>query len=235
MHFATIRHYRTRDFYVALQFAMEQHGVQQYDDFPFVFHPLAVADFAFASGLTDPVGQVALILHDTLEDTPLDAEGLREFVEKKLSFEQKDKERLIQMVKDLTDDVRLEKHERKAAQLVKLPQLPYKTQMGKLADRAVNVGAMGLSKREVSRFYWTHSVEAYGIFKTTLAEVAQATMDVPDEYYLAGVKMLRILRDLLVDIDEKLKIKEAKRKEKEPTFVVLEGTDEMRERLELVV
>lgn len=234
MHFTTVRHLRDRNFYTALQFATKLHAGQEYDGFPFIYHPLAVADLAFAVGLTDPVAQITLILHDTLEDTPLDANGLREFVVHEIKMQDSDKEAIIQGVKDLTDDVKLEKHEQKAAQLEKLPKLSYKTQVLKMADRAVNIGVGGLSLREISRFYWSHSVEAYRIFDTTMYDLRVDSMHSSDEYYQAGKKMLVILRDRLREIDTLLSHKEEKRKANDPKFVPPDGVEELRERLVII-
>lgn len=71
---------------------------------------------------------IAAILHDTLEDTPTDAEELTRLYGEKVA----------DIVLEVTDDKSLNKLERKRLQVVHAPTLSYEAKLVKLSDKLVN-------------------------------------------------------------------------------------------------
>lgn len=116
----------------ALIFAAEKHATQTRKDprkMPYIVHPIGVADLIICSGCTDPDIIRAALLHDVLEDTVC--------IESEI--EERFGERVLSLVKEVTDDKSLPKAERKLAQLKNAPDKSDGATLIKLADKIYNM------------------------------------------------------------------------------------------------
>ena len=117
----------------ALEFAALKHRDQRRKDqvaSPYINHPIALANLlAREGGITDPVVQVAAILHDTLEDTQTTLAELRAAFGAKIAA----------IVWEVTDDTTLPKAERKRLQIEHASKLSHEAKLVKLADKICNI------------------------------------------------------------------------------------------------
>ncbi|HMO79449.1 MAG TPA: HD domain-containing protein [Pyrinomonadaceae bacterium] len=117
----------------AADFAARRHRDQRRkgsDAEPYINHPLDVARMlADIGGIEDPEILAAALLHDTIEDTETTAEELRELFGK----------RITALVLEVTDDMSLQKAERKRLQIDHAPHLSPEAKQIKLADKTSNI------------------------------------------------------------------------------------------------
>lgn len=100
---------------------------------PYINHLLEVAELV-AGALPEPDTNlvIAALLHDTVEDTGVTSDELRE----------RFGEDVAGLVAEVTDDKSLPKAERKRLQIANAPKKSVRAQVIKLADKISNVGAM---------------------------------------------------------------------------------------------
>lgn len=117
----------------AIAFAAKKHTNQRrknVDASPYINHPIEVAALlADDGGVTDTELLVAAILHDTVEDTKTTFEE----IEEQFGAAVRD------LVAEVTDDKRLEKHQRKALQIENAPHKSDRAKQLKIADKTCNV------------------------------------------------------------------------------------------------
>lgn len=117
----------------ALAFAAHKHRAQRRKDkeaSPYINHPIALADvLANEGGVDDAVVLCAAVLHDTIEDTETTAEEIAAQFGAEVAA----------VVLEVTDDKRLPKAERKAAQVAHAPHISRPAQLVKLADKTCNL------------------------------------------------------------------------------------------------
>lgn len=117
----------------AISFAASRHRYQKRKDTlgtPYVNHPIGVACILLEVGQVRDAGiLVAALLHDTLEDTATTEEELARL------FGQ----RVCALVKEVTDDKRLKKDQRKRRQILRAPSLSEGARLIRLADKIANV------------------------------------------------------------------------------------------------
>ncbi len=114
-----------------IRFASEKHKYQTRKDgrIPYINHPIEVAYLLVKVGETDAALLAAALLHDTIEDTKTsDKEILERFGQE-----------VLNIVKEVTDDKKLSKYERKQAQIDHAPHLSRSAKLLKLADKTCNV------------------------------------------------------------------------------------------------
>ena len=117
----------------ALNFSAEKHRNQHrkgVDASPYINHPIGVAHaLVKVGGVEDEATLIAVLLHDTIEDT----EATREVVEEKFG------KAVADLVMEMTDDKRLEKEKRKDLQVKHAPHLSHRAKMIKIADKICNI------------------------------------------------------------------------------------------------
>jgi len=117
----------------AVRFSAEKHRDQRRKGkgrSPYVNHPVEVAERLWnLGGVRDADVIVAALLHDTLEDT----ETPREEIGRRFG------ERVLSLVREVTDDKALPKAERKRLQVEHAPDLSHGAKLIKLADKLCNV------------------------------------------------------------------------------------------------
>ena len=117
----------------SLAFAAHKHRAQRRKDkeaSPYINHPIALADvLANEGGVVDPVTLCAALLHDTIEDTRTTYRELRKAFGNEIA----------DVVMEVTDDMKLEKAERKEHQVVHAPHLSLRAKLVKLADKICNL------------------------------------------------------------------------------------------------
>ena len=117
----------------AVKFSASKHQHQRRKDAaasPYINHPVEVAELLWRiGGVRDVPVIVAALLHDTLEDTETIPEELAE------AFGQT----VLGLVRELTDDKRLPKEERKRLQVEHAPGKSPGAKLIKLADKICNV------------------------------------------------------------------------------------------------
>jgi GTP diphosphokinase / guanosine-3',5'-bis(diphosphate) 3'-diphosphatase len=97
---------------------------------PYINHPLAVADvLANEGGVEDLITLVAALLHDTIEDTQTTADEIAARFGPEAAA----------VVMEVTDDKRLNKHERKQHQVLHAAGISGRAQLVKLADKICNL------------------------------------------------------------------------------------------------
>lgn len=144
----------------AADFAAEKHRDQRRKngDVPYIDHPLAVArSLAVEADVTDPTVLAAALLHDTLEDTATAFDELvREFGAA-----------VAGVVREITDDRRLPKAERKRQQVLHARELSHAARLVKLADKLDNLRDLQRrppptwdASRVAGYFVWAHAVVA---------------------------------------------------------------------------
>jgi guanosine-3',5'-bis(diphosphate) 3'-pyrophosphohydrolase len=117
----------------ALAFAAHKHRAQRRKDkeaSPYINHPIALADLlANEGGVEDPVTLCAALLHDTIEDTETTYAELRRLFGRAIA----------DVVREVTDDKRLDKQVRKELQVAHAPHLTRRARLVKLADKICNL------------------------------------------------------------------------------------------------
>lgn len=143
----------------AALFAAQRHSAQRRKDAvasPYINHPLALAHLlATLGGVTDPDVLCAALLHDTVEDTETSFGEL----------EDRFGARITGIVREVTDDKRLEKRERKRRQIESAARKSHEAKLVKLADKINNLGDILVSppshwsrERKAEYFEWATSV-----------------------------------------------------------------------------
>lgn len=117
----------------AMRFSGEKHGSQTRkgrSNPPYILHPVEVADLLWRIGkVRDPLLVVAALLHDTLEDT----NTLPEEINARFGPD------VLSLVREVSDDKRLEKRERKRLQVERAPHLTHNAKLIRLADKCCNI------------------------------------------------------------------------------------------------
>ena len=116
----------------AAAFAAEKHRHQRRKDeeaSPYINHPVQVAHILVQENIEDPEVLAAALLHDTIEDTNTSLEEL-EIV---FGYE------IAGVVNECTDNKKLNKLERKQAQIDHAAHISHKAKLVKLADKIANV------------------------------------------------------------------------------------------------
>ena len=117
----------------AASFAAAKHSGQRRkgaDRAPYINHPLEVANLLATVGAIEDFDiLIAAILHDTIEDTATpESEIIQKFGP-----------RVAAIVVEVTDDMNLEKHERKEKQVEHAPQLSNEAKQLKMCDKISNI------------------------------------------------------------------------------------------------
>lgn len=100
------------------------------DRAPYINHPLEVANLLISlGGVVDPDILIAAFLHDTVEDTDVTTDEIREM------FGQ----RVAGIVAEVTDDKSLQKQERKIKQVEHAPHLSVEAKQLKMCDKISNI------------------------------------------------------------------------------------------------
>lgn len=120
-------------FVKALKFAAEKHRFERRKDelkSAYITHPIQVVEMLWNTGeVRDIELLTAALLHDVLEDTPTEETEISE------PFGQ----RVLELVKEVSDDKSLPKEERKRLQVKHAPFLSPKAKMLKMSDKICNV------------------------------------------------------------------------------------------------
>jgi len=168
-------------FLKALHFAASKHRNQRRKDkrkTPYINHPIEVCYVLTNIGAVfDPTILTAAILHDTVEDTSTRAEEVNELFGSEIS----------DLVKEVTDDKRLPRFERKKLQVEHAPSLSDAAKQIKLADKISNMRDLlenpprnWNNRRKLDYLEWAEQV-ADG-----LREVNKKLEDAFDELVSAG-------------------------------------------------
>jgi guanosine-3',5'-bis(diphosphate) 3'-pyrophosphohydrolase len=124
----------------ALHFAAEQHRMQRRKDAersPYINHPIALLNVLVNEGnVADTDVLCAAVLHDVIEDC---AETAPDRVRLAAEIEDRFGERVLGIVKEVTDDKDLDKAMRKCLQIEHAGHLSKEAQLVKLADKIVNI------------------------------------------------------------------------------------------------
>jgi guanosine-3',5'-bis(diphosphate) 3'-pyrophosphohydrolase len=116
-----------------LEFSAHKHKNQRRKDAeasPYINHPIALANILVNEGhVTDLETICAALLHDTIEDTETTEAELRAAFGPSIAG----------IVAEVSDDQKLEKHQRKQAQIDHAPHLTAKAKAVKLADKIANL------------------------------------------------------------------------------------------------
>jgi len=143
----------------AAMFAAQKHKDQRHKDpasSPYINHPLALAHvLANECQITDEDIIAAALLHDTIEDTrTTESEICDNFGE-----------RVLGIVKEVTDDKSLPKPVRKRLQIEHAAHLSYEAKLVKLADKICNLRDMAVNppddwpmERRVEYYDWAKAV-----------------------------------------------------------------------------
>jgi len=116
----------------AAAFAAEKHRNQRRKDqdaSPYINHPIQLAYILVQADIEDPAVLAAALLHDTIEDTNTTQDEL-EIV---FGYE------IANIVAECTDDKKLDKLDRKQAQIDHAATISHKAKLVKLADKIANV------------------------------------------------------------------------------------------------
>jgi GTP diphosphokinase / guanosine-3',5'-bis(diphosphate) 3'-diphosphatase len=117
----------------ALHFAADKHRFQRRKDqhaSPYINHPIDLANLLTNEAhITDTVLLAAAILHDTVEDTETTFEELDEAFGPEVTA----------IVAEVTDDTSLPKAERKRLQIEHAPNVSFRAQQLKFADKICNL------------------------------------------------------------------------------------------------
>jgi GTP diphosphokinase / guanosine-3',5'-bis(diphosphate) 3'-diphosphatase len=142
----------------AASFAAERHRDQRRkgkDASPYINHPLALASLLAERGERDPILLMAALLHDTVEDTATSFEDIERAFGKEVA----------DIVREVTDDKRLPKAERKRLQIEHAAHLSRRAKLVKLADKICNLHDMVVSpptdwtlERRREYFDWAKAV-----------------------------------------------------------------------------
>ncbi len=143
----------------AIEFASTKHRDQRRKDAakaPYINHCIRVAAIAETIGLiTDPEQLMAAVLHDTIEDTDTT----------ELEISSLFGERVLNLVKEMSDDKSLDKQRRKELQVEHAPHVSEDVAPLKLADKIANCEDMlvsapqGWAQERVLTYYeWSDAV-----------------------------------------------------------------------------
>ena len=116
----------------AASFAADRHRHQRRKDVnatPYINHPLEVANILAQAGVNDVDVLIAAVLHDTVEDT------CTMYEEVTATFTA----RVGNLVREVTDDKRLSKAERKRLQVLNAPGKSDGAKVIKIADKIANL------------------------------------------------------------------------------------------------
>jgi guanosine-3',5'-bis(diphosphate) 3'-pyrophosphohydrolase len=116
----------------AAAFAAEKHRNQRRKDeeaSPYINHPITLAHILVRARVEDPVVLAAALLHDTIEDTKTTHDELE------IVFGHE----IANIVAECSDDKRLDKLERKQAQIDHAGKISHKAKLVKIADKIANV------------------------------------------------------------------------------------------------
>jgi guanosine-3',5'-bis(diphosphate) 3'-pyrophosphohydrolase len=117
----------------ALLFSAQKHRDQRRkgsSKAPYINHPIQVAEILWSTGgVRDVNTLVAAVLHDTIEDTGVTPDEIRELFG----------EDVLGLVLEVTDDRRLPKMVRKILQVTSAPKKSPRARQIKLADKISNV------------------------------------------------------------------------------------------------
>jgi GTP diphosphokinase / guanosine-3',5'-bis(diphosphate) 3'-diphosphatase len=142
----------------AATFAAERHRDQRRKGkhaSPYINHPLALASLLAERGERDPTLLMAALLHDTVEDTATSFEDIEHAFGREVA----------DIVREVTDDKRLPKAERKRLQIEHAAHLSRPAKLVKLADKICNLHDMVVSpptdwslERRREYFDWAKAV-----------------------------------------------------------------------------
>lgn len=126
------------------------------DATPYINHPIGVAQILTEeANITDPTVLQAALLHDTVEDTDTTFEE----IEKEFGRD------VCNVVKEVTDDKSLPKHERKRLQIEHAAGSSHPAKLVKLADKLHNLRdlercvPLGWTKQRVDEYFqWSQQV-----------------------------------------------------------------------------
>jgi len=117
----------------ALDFAAKKHRDQRRKDHaasPYINHPITLVKILVAEAqITDTAVIASAILHDTVEDTDTTFEEIEEHFGTQIAS----------IVREVTDDTRLPRAERKAQQIKHAPFLSREAALVKFADKIANL------------------------------------------------------------------------------------------------
>lgn len=120
----------------AIEFAAIKHKKQRRknkDQDPYIIHPIGVANLISKVGQVNDVNVlIAAVLHDTVEDTKTTFEEI----------EQKFNTKIANIVREVTDDKKLDKVERKKLQIIHASNVSYEAKLVKLADKLHNMTSL---------------------------------------------------------------------------------------------
>ncbi|EGD81675.1 HD domain-containing protein 3 [Salpingoeca rosetta] len=133
-------------------FAAHAHRKQRRKDpegTPYINHPIGVADLiANVGGEDDIVVLQAALLHDTVEDTDVTLEQLKDEFGPEVA----------QVVAEVSDDKGLNKHERKLQQIEHAASASRRGKLVKLADKLYNLRDL---KRQLPKHWSVKRAQAY--------------------------------------------------------------------------
>lgn len=150
----------------ALDYAAYQHRNQRRRDeeqLPYINHPIALLHvLAVEASITDADVLCSAALHDVIEDC---AETPQEREQRAAEIEDRFGARVLEVVKEVTDDKSLPKPERKRLQIEHAKHLSHNAKLVKLADKTVNLRDVANSpptnwplRRRREYFDWANSV-----------------------------------------------------------------------------
>jgi (p)ppGpp synthase/HD superfamily hydrolase len=112
----------------AREFATKAHGQQLYGDHPYIYHPEQVRDVLLRYGHVDPEMLAAALLHDVIEDTPVNYNDVKAYFGRWVA----------ELVYAVTDELGRNRRERHSKTYPKTADLREAVVL-KLADRIANV------------------------------------------------------------------------------------------------
>lgn len=147
----TESHEPHRRYAEALLFAIEKHRIQtRRDGTPYIAHPIRVAEsLRTIGGIQDEDVVIAGLLHDLIEDTETDFDGI----------ESRFGPRVAGLVAEMTADMRLPKQERRRQQVIHIRTASREAKTIKLADRYDNLTDMNGFSEKRKLEYIAHSRE----------------------------------------------------------------------------
>jgi myo-inositol-1(or 4)-monophosphatase len=137
----------THFFDKAVAFATQAHsGTERRGKaYPYIIHPMEAVSIV-ATITNDPEMLAATILHDTVEDTDVTIEQIREFFGNRVAD-------LVQHETAPLDDS-LTWHEKKAQQIKQLAEAPYDSKVVALGDKLSNMRGIAWDYRKVGDEVW---------------------------------------------------------------------------------
>ena len=137
----------THFFDKAVAFATQAHsGTERRGKaYPYIIHPMEAVSIV-ATITNDPEMLAATILHDTVEDTDVTIEQIREFFGNRVA-------ELVQHETAPLDDS-LTWHEKKAQQIKQLAEAPYDSKVVALGDKLSNMRGIAWDYRKVGDEVW---------------------------------------------------------------------------------